>query len=652
MKNPIVLLTFLVVLSAPAVTAQTRPDAAQAASRNPHGAIAIPCDSCHTFTSWKPIRNLPDFDHSKTRFPLRGMHQGVRCTQCHVMMQFQNAGSRCADCHADLHRGQFGGRCEQCHSVKGWTPALKAIQEHQNRFPLVGAHATVDCETCHKNGASGQFTGLPTDCLACHTKEFQGVQEPNHQTLNFPAQCQDCHTVNSWFGAKFDHLRFAHYALTGAHAALPCSACHTGGQYKGTQANCSSCHQKDYDATADPNHAQAGFPLDCAMCHSTTTWTGVIFDHNQTAFPLTGAHTTVACSTCHASGVYKGLGTACVNCHLKNYTGTTNPNHAQSNIPQTCDICHNTIAWQPAVYDHNKTAFPLTGAHTTVACSNCHINGVYAGTPKDCYSCHKTKYDGTTNPNHAQAGFPTDCSLCHSTATWAGAVFDHNQTAFPLTGAHASAACSTCHSSGVYKGLSTACASCHLDKYNATTNPNHGQAGFPQTCEICHNTTAWTPSTFDHSKTAFPLTGAHTSVTCTNCHIAGVYAGTPKDCYSCHRGYYDGSNGIAKDMKITDPDHVAAGFSTACQTCHTTSTWAGATFNHTWFPIYSGKHSQSVWTNCSTCHTTPSNYVKFSCITACHTNKTDLAGKHSGVSGYSYTDTSCYGCHPLGVVGN
>jgi Zn finger protein HypA/HybF involved in hydrogenase expression len=505
----LILFLFLLASLVPSASAQAGMDAAQAASRNPHGAITIPCESCHTFTSWKPIRSLPDFDHNKSRFPLRGMHQGVRCTQCHVMMQFQNAGTRCADCHADLHRGQFGGRCEQCHTVKGWALAVKSIQQHQNRFPLAGAHATVDCETCHKNGAAGQYTGLPTDCLACHTKEFQGVQDPNHQALRFPSRCQDCHTVNSWFGAKFDHLRFAHYALTGAHATLACSACHTNGQYQGTQANCYACHATDYNATSSPNHGVAAFPTDCSICHSTS-------------------------------------------------------------------------AWKPAVFDHNQTAFPLTGAHLGKACEACHV----------------------------QNGVP------------------------------------------IYKGLGTACVTCHLSNYNGTTNPNHVQAGFPQTCEVCHSTSAWTPASFDHSKTAFPLTGAHTSVTCTNCHIGGVYAGTPTDCYSCHRGYYDGSNGIAKDLKITDPDHVAAGFSTACQTCHTTSTWSGATFNHTWFPIYSGKHSQTVWTNCSTCHTTPSNYVKFSCITACHTNKTDLAGKHSGVSGYSYTDTSCYGCHPAGVVGN
>lgn len=550
--------------------AQARSESPQASSRNPHGAITIPCENCHTFTSWKPIRSVPEFDHNRTRFPLRGMHESVRCRQCHILLVFTNVGARCADCHADLHRGQFGGRCEQCHTVKGWNIAVKSIQNHQNRFPLLGAHATVECDACHRNGAAAQFTGLPTDCLSCHTKTFQSAKQPDHQVLGFPSICQLCHTMNSWFGAKFDHLRFTGYALTGAHANLDCVSCHIGGKYKGTPANCYACHTKEYNSTSNPNHVQAAFPTDCSFCHSTVTWAGAKFDHN-----------------------------------------------AFSN-------------------------FPLTGAHVNAACSQCHINGKFAGTPRDCASCHLPDYQKTTNPNHAQAGFPTDCSVCHSTASWAGAKFDHSQTLFPLTGAHVNVACATCHVNGVFKGLSTACVSCHLKDYNGTTNPNHVQAGFPQQCNVCHNTTAWQPASFDHSKTVFPLTGAHVSVPCASCHVGGKYAGTPTDCYSCHKTQYLGT---------TDPNHVAAAFPTTCQTCHTTSTWLGATFNHTWFPIYSGTH-QGKWTTCADCHVNSGNYAVFSCIN-CHAHDRSIVNpKHQNVGGYVYNATSCYSCHPQGVAGN
>ena len=124
------------------------------AAHSPHGPLSIPCDNCHTLSSWKPIRSFPEFDHGRTSFPLRGMHVGVTCTQCHVSLAFSNVGTTCATCHADIHRGQFGGRCEQCHTEKGWTISLQSVQNHQNRFPLVGAHAIVECESCHRGAAT------------------------------------------------------------------------------------------------------------------------------------------------------------------------------------------------------------------------------------------------------------------------------------------------------------------------------------------------------------------------------------------------------------------------------------------------------------------------------------------------------------------
>src|SRR4051812_49309731 len=72
-------------------SAALRPSAAEneqaAAPRakvtNPHGPIAIPCQNCHTYTSWKPIRSMPEFNHDMTRYPLRGMHKDVACSKCH-----------------------------------------------------------------------------------------------------------------------------------------------------------------------------------------------------------------------------------------------------------------------------------------------------------------------------------------------------------------------------------------------------------------------------------------------------------------------------------------------------------------------------------------------------------------------------------------
>ena len=617
---------------------QNRPTPQRVSSRSPHGPLAIPCDNCHTLSSWKPIRSVPEFDHSRTSFPLRGMHAGVTCTQCHVSQVFSNAGTTCATSHADIHRGQFGGRCEQCHTEKGWTVSIQSIQNHQNRFPLVGAHAVVECEACHRGGATSQFTGLSTDCLSCHVADFQSAKAPDHQA--FPTSCQSCHSMNSWAGASFDHLKFTGFALTGAHTTLDCATCHVGGRFQGTPANCYGCHATEYNTTSNPNHAQAGFPTDCQTCHSTASWSGATFDHNAfTSFPLTGAHVSVACTTCHVNGQFAGTPQNCIGCHQQDYNGTSNPNHVQAGFPTTCQNCHTTTTWSGAQFNHNTmTSFPLTGAHVSVACTTCHVNGQFAGTASTCIGCHQQDFNGTTNPNHVQAGFPTDCTTCHSTVTWTGATFNHSQTAFPLTGAHVSVACATCHVNGQFAGLGTACVTCHLGDFNGATNPNHVQAGFPQQCNVCHNTSVWQPATFNHDTTGFPLTGAHVSVTCADCHLNGNYTTTPTACYSCHTPEY---------QNTTDPNHAAAAFPTTCQTCHTTTQWTGATFNHTDFPIYSGTH-QGKWTTCADCHVNSSNYTQFSCITCHQHSAANTNPAHNGVRGYVYNGTSCYSCHPQG----
>ena len=150
--------------------------------------------------------------------------------------------------------------------------------------------------------------------------------------------------------------------------------------------------------------------------------TGATFDHSTTGFPLTGAHTSVQCAQCHVNGNYNltSANTACVSCHLKDFQGATNPNHVQSGFAQTCQQCHTTTSWMGANFDHATTGFPLTGAHTSVQCAQCHVNGNYNLTSANtaCVSCHLKDFQGTTNPNHVSSGFPQTCQQCHSTSTW------------------------------------------------------------------------------------------------------------------------------------------------------------------------------------------------------------------------------------------
>jgi hypothetical protein len=620
---------------------------------------------------------VPEFDHDQTRYPLRGMHKGVACTQCHLKPVFTNVGTKCADCHADIHRRQFGASCEQCHTVRGWQVSVQQINQHQNRFPLIGAHAALDCEACHKGAATGQFQGLATQCYACHAKDYQTAQ-PSHIAGKFSTTCEECHGLNTWLGAKFDHLAATGFALTGAHATLECTACHVGGKFAGTPAACIGCHMPDFQSASNPNHVQAGFPQTCQTCHSTAAWSPATFDHNAfTQFPLTGAHATVACSQCHVNGQFAGTPTACVGCHLKDFQGTTEPNHVQAGFPQTCQSCHTTANWN-ASFDHSTTGFALTGAHTSLQCAQCHINGNYNLTDTSCVSCHLKDFQGTTQPNHVQAGFPQTCQTCHTTTNW-NASFDHSTTGFPLTGAHTSVQCAQCHVNNNYNLSDTSCVSCHLKDFQGTTNPNHAQTGIPQTCQNCHSTTSWDDASFDHSTTGFPLTGAHTAVSCTQCHVNNNYNLTDTSCVSCHLKDFQGT---------TQPNHVQAGFPQTCQNCHNTVAWSGATFDHnnTGFPL-TGAHTSLPCeqchvnsnyhltdTACVSCHlkdfqgTTDPNHVQAgfpqTCQT-CHTTSNwnasfnhsttgfPLTGAHTTLQcaqchtngNYGLTDTSCVSCH-------
>ena len=181
--------------------------------------------------------------------------------------------------------------------------------------------------------------------------------------------------------------------------------------------DCYGCHQKDFTGTTNPNHVSAGFPTTCVVCHNTTSWTERNLRSQQDGIP--------ADRRAHHRGLrdlpreqqLHDAADGLLRLPTKDFTGTTNPNHVTSGFPTTCAVCHNTTSWLNATFDHNKTAFPLTGAHTTVACALCHVNNNYTTLPTDCYGCHTKDFTGTTNPNHVSAGFPTTCAVCHNTTS-------------------------------------------------------------------------------------------------------------------------------------------------------------------------------------------------------------------------------------------
>ena len=448
---------------------------ADAPPANPHGNADLDCASCHKEAVGPGDDVGKEFDHDATGFPLVGAHARALCRDCHDDPRFARVGTACADCHTDAHRGQLGPDCRECHTPHGWLDTQRLKKLHDGTaLPLVGAHAAVDCDACHSDALGSQYVGTPTDCYDCHAATWAATTNPPHQESGFGTDCVRCHGVyaTGWSGGDFRHPES--FPLRGGHAVPPCSACHTDG-FANTPTECVACHQSDYDATTDPNHQQAQFPTDCRICHNIDSWHDAHFDHDATAFPLTGAHRSVDCTQCHSAG-YTGTPTECVACHQADYDRTTDPNHAAQGFPTDCRVCHNTSSWGDATFDHATTAFPLTGAHTTVDCAGCHSAG-YTNTASECVACHRDRYDATSDPNHAAAGFPTDCATCHTTTAWQPSTWDHD-TLFPIySGTHAGRwnTCADCHV--VATDYATfECILCH-EHSQANTDPRHTDVG-------------------------------------------------------------------------------------------------------------------------------------------------------------------------------
>jgi len=584
------------------------------------------------------------------------MHEKVSCTGCHTKPVFTDVGKNCANCHADIHRAQFGTNCAQCHTPLGWQVSVQSIQQHFNRFPLLGAHAVVECQECHKNAAAGNYLGLSTACSSCHLTDWQQTTNPAHPSAGnafAAANCTTCHSFDNWLNAKFDHSSTG-FQLTNGHANVACALCHINNNYNLTIAptDCgnSQCHLTTWQQTNNPVHPSAGSAFaaaNCSTCHNTASWTTATFNHSTTGFLLTNGHANVACALCHINNNYTLTiaPTDCGNsqCHLTTWQQTNNPVHSTSGpafAAANCSTCHTTTGWTGAAFDHSATGFALTGTHmspTPTPCASCHINNNYTLNSADCYGCHQAAFTSTTTiggavPNHVTAGFPTTasaCASCHPITTWAAGVFDHSATGFPLTNSHATVACSLCHINNNYALTiaPTDCGNsgCHLNTnygggWQGTTAPPHSAAGplfAVANCTNCHTTVTFTTATFDHSTTGFALTGMHVSPTptpCASCHVSNNYTLNSTACYGCHLAAWQSTTTLGGAV----PNHITAGFPTDCSICHSTANWTTSTFNHntTTFPL-TGAHATTV--TCAQCH---------------------INGNYSGT-----LPTTCDGCH-------
>ena len=153
------------------------------------------------------------------------------------------------------------------------------------------------------------------------------------------------------------------------------------------------------------------FPLDCRECHTTLAWEPASFDHNQTGFPLTGGHAIDDCQACHADG-YNNTPNDCYACHQGDYQ-IAEPDHVRAGFPKDCELCHNTIDWGRAIFNH---AFPIyRGSHRGEwdTCADCHVipNNFAAF---ECINCHEHNKREMDDEHRGVRGYSYDSQACYS----------------------------------------------------------------------------------------------------------------------------------------------------------------------------------------------------------------------------------------------
>jgi len=205
-------------------------------------------------------------------------------------------------------------------------------------------------------------------------------------------------------------------------------------------------------------------------------------------------------------------------CHLTTWQQTNAPPHASAGTTfaaANCATCHTTVNFTTATFDHWHDRVCLDGLHMSPSpspCISCHVSNNYTLTSTACYGCHITSWQSTRNTRRRGAKpyygrvsngllhLPHDLSLD-------GRGIYHTATGFPLTGFHATVACAGCHVNNNYSITVTTCVSCHLNKYTATTTPNHVQVGVPPDLRDLPHHGSLDRRDFDHNTTTFPLTG-------------------------------------------------------------------------------------------------------------------------------------------------
>lgn len=376
----------------------------------------VDCRACHTDHAGPKGKTITfsgeNFPHDLVRFSLLAHQQTswsrkVNCSDCHPSSYVVFNPKSCTDCHQQIdqfainsHIIVFDANCTACHD--GQESINQSFNHDLPKFSLTGKHTETICENCHAGAINLEsFKDPPTACAACH-------QDQDAHSSFLGTLCENCHNAKDWKPALYDHAQTT-FILDGGHTSIACSDCHPDPTFQGLSSACISCHQDD-----EPHQDQFG--SDCTLCHTTTNWNEIRFDHagpyaencalcHQDDSP--SDHYPGQCSACHTPSGWLpatfnhsvAQATDCQACHI--------PDKPVNHFNGQCLICHSTSRWKPSTINHT---FPINHEGAQGSCDNCHIPNNYPA--YTCYLCHEHSRS-EVKKEHKDVSNIDNCIRCH-----------------------------------------------------------------------------------------------------------------------------------------------------------------------------------------------------------------------------------------------
>lgn len=550
------------------------------------------CAACHTdgeLATDVQVHNVM-FAHLEHPGVLEG--QPLDCAACHTHSTGDTdltvATNGCFLCHADLPPAGSdadatiaAADCAGCHAQPSHTAFATSGAPIDHQAAL---DRGVSCLLCHYDVAAGSGASPPATCRTCHgvpggALPLRGgevmdaaVVHEMHLDTAIAMSCSRCHE-------PVEH----HVIRLASALALDCASCHAPGDAALNPPVDSTVHlaSQELYVGLDPHHPDIDpavkftARVSCTGCHTT----------ESTALPAGSPEQLrlirEECDACHGAR-FGALLQPWVEGSRQNasrvgaYVRAAAADPLVRNTPEADSLARSAVsAWDQVSTGGGVHNLPAADALLREALASAAASYRLAGAavparpalgpdPADvaCLRCHygvqtvAGPFQGETfgHDAHVVAG-ALNCSRCHGSAELfqpGGATFDpaHGQTRI------ATSDCAMCH----HVDRAGDCTTCHARsevaalrvRADLTVHIRRGDLERDRTVDFSHD--------------------AHTTVSCVQCHNAGVTQ-TASACGDCHESHHDGS-----------------GAPTSCTTCHGTD--------------IRSRHQRTDHLMCGACHAT------------------------------------------------